>query len=459
MSAFHAYDIRAIYGEGIDEVLAYRAGRAFGDHMGAKRVLGGHDARTHSASLYRAFSAGVRSTGAQVAGVGLVSTPCLHYLQLTRGYDAGFMTTASHNPPRYHGFKLYDGVGGSVSYAKGLSAIEAAVAADDTPLPEDLPEPQLDSGSRDEALDDYVRFACTPLLDADQALSSVRGTKVVIDASNGSAGELVRRACALLDLDAEFLNAEPDGSFPAHVPNPLEEASQRAVCEGIREHGAELGCILDGDGDRVIFVDDRAEVVSSSFAGALIARELLNESAGGAIVYDLISSRVFAEEIEQAGGVPVKSKVGYTHLYDQMAAHDALYGNEASGHVYFRVDDTLTTESSIFALAVLMRLLRRSGASLGELVAPLRQRYIQRGEHNVTLREDQPVAEVLERVRTTFADAEQEELDGISVSYDRFWFNVRPSNTEPLLRLRLEAVDEASAAEGTERVLAAIEGK
>ena len=458
MSAFHAYDIRAIYGEGIDEVFAFRAGRAFGTHMRASRVLGGHDARTHSASLYRAFSAGVRSTGAAVAGVGLVSTPCLHYLQMTRGYDAGFMTTASHNPPRYHGFKLYDGVGGSVSYAKGLSAVEAAVADDVCPLPADLPEPELDTGSREKALDEYVRFACTPLLDTAAGVAGGRGAKVVIDASNGSAGELVRRACALLELDAVILNAEPDGSFPAHVPNPLEEASQRAVCEGIGAHGAELGCILDGDGDRVIFVDEQGEVVSSSFAGALIARELLNETAGGAIVYDLISSRVFAEEIEHAGGTAIESKVGYTHLYDQMAAHDALYGNEASGHVYFRVSDTLITESSIYALAVLIRLLRRSQASLGQLVAPLRQRYIQRGEHNVTLRDDQPIAEVLDRVRAAFADAEQGELDGISVSYDRFWFNVRPSNTEPLLRLRLEAVDEAAAAEGTERVLAAIEG-
>lgn len=459
MSAFHAYDIRAIYGEGVDEVMAFRAGRAFGNHMRASRVLGGHDARTHSASLCRAFSAGLRSTGVEVAGVGLVSTPCLHYLQLTRGYDAGFMTTASHNPPRYHGFKLFDGVGGSISYAKGLSAIEAAVGADESPLPDDLPELALDKGSRDEALDDYVQFACTPLLDASSGMASVCGAKVVIDASNGSAGELVRRACSVLGLDAVILNVEPDGSFPAHVPNPLEEASQRAVRDGIRQHGAELGCILDGDGDRIIFVDDRAEVVSSSFTGALIARELLNESDGGAIVYDLISSRVFAEEIQRAGGTPVKSKVGYTHLYDQMAAHDALYGNEASGHVYFRVSDALITESSIFALAILMRLLRRSGASLGELVAPLRQRYIQRGEHNVTLRDDQPVAEVLDRVRTAFTDAEQEELDGISVSCDRFWFNVRPSNTEPLLRLRLEAVDEAAASEGTEQVLAAIEGR
>ena len=155
----------------------------------------------------------------------------------------------------------------------------------------------------------------------------------------------------------------------------------------------------------------------------------------------------------------MKSKVGYTHLYNEIAANDALYGNEASGHVYFRVNDGLITESSIYALAILLRLLQRSGKSLADLVAPLRRRYIQRGEHNVPLRDDQPVATVLQRVRASFSDAQQDELDGISVSYERFWFNVRPSNTEPLLRVRLEAVDEAAAAEGTARVLAAIEGE
>ena len=282
MSAFHAYDIRAIYGEGIDEQLAYQVGRAFGDHMQAARILGGHDARTHSASLYRAFSAGARTSGAEVAGVGLVSTPCLHYLQMTRGYGAGFMATASHNPPPYHGFKLYDGAGGSVSYAKGLSAIEAAVAVDITALPADPPEPRLLAGGREAALDEYVRFACAPLLDADPAVRNrTRGTKLVIDASSGSAGELMRRACGLLDLDAVILNAAPDGTFPAHVPNPLEEESQQEACRAVRDGGAALGCILDGDGDRVIFIDDRGEVVSSSLAGALIAKELLHATRGG----------------------------------------------------------------------------------------------------------------------------------------------------------------------------------
>jgi phosphomannomutase len=452
MSAFHAYDIRAIYGAGIDETLAFRTGRAFGRFTKAPRVLGGYDARSHSNSLYRAFAAGLADVGVEVVGAGLVTTPALHYLQMTLGYPAGFMATASHNPPQYHGFKLYDGVGGSISYAKGLAEIESLVAEDRSTPPASPPEPEALASA---ASDDYVAFASSPLDGAPRAASA---TRVVVDTSSGSAGALVARACRRMGLDADLLNAEPDGTFPSHPPNPLDLESQRQTSARVVASGAAFGAILDGDGDRIIFVDDRGETVPSSFAGALIARELLEQEPGGAVVYDLISSRVFPEVISESGGKPIKSKVGYTHLYDQMFEHGALYGNEASGHVYFRVSDHFSTESAIYALAVIVRLVERAERPLSELVAPLRRRYVQLAERNIPLTGDEPVADVLGRVRAAFADAEIDELDGISVSYDRYWFNVRPSNTEPLLRLRLEAVDEAAANAGSDRVLAAVQG-
>ena len=266
MGPFKAYDIRGIYGDDIDATLAYRVGRAFARFTGGVDLLGGYDARIHSGELLRAFAAGAGSAGATLYDAGCLSTPALHWLQMERGYGAGVMATASHNPPQYHGFKLFDGSGGSVGYAKGLAWIEAAVAADDSPLPSALPAPAaLPAG----ALDEYVRFTTA------HVRPEVRGTRVVIDASHGSAGALVQAAADAIGLDATVLNAEPDGTFPAHPPNPLEEESQREVAAAVPAGGAALGVLLDGDGDRILFFDETGRPLQSSFAGALIAASLL----------------------------------------------------------------------------------------------------------------------------------------------------------------------------------------
>ena len=216
--------------------------------------------------------------------------------------------------------------------------------------------------------------------------------------------------------------------------------------------GAVLGAVLDGDGDRILFFDETGRPLESYFAGALIAGALLEREPGAAVVYDLISSRVFPEAIAAAGGVPVKAPVGYSNLYAAMVRAGALYGNETSGHLYFRVSDSFYTESAIYGLGVLLNLLLQRGRPLSELAAPLRARYVQQEEVNIRLDRLDPNA-ALQRVRDACADGLEEELDGVSVSYDRFWFNLRPSNTEPLLRLRLEAVDERALAEATAQVL------
>ena len=464
MSAFKAYDVRGVYGAEIDAALAFRVGRAFARFSGAKELLGAADARTHSAELLRAFGAGAASAGSTLHDAGCISTPALHYLQMRREYGAGVMATASHNPPQYHGFKLFDGSGGSVSAATGLHDIETAVAEDAGPPPPPAapavttlqarplalaapaaPYPPLAALPGD-ALQDYVAFATA------HVRPEVRGMKVVVDASNGSAGRLLEAAAARLGLDAVILNATPDGSFPAHPPNPLEAASQRQVAAAVPRAGAVLGAVLDGDGDRILFFDETGRPLESYFAGALIAGALLEREPGAAIAYDLISSRVFPEAIAAAGGIPVKAPVGYSNLYAAMVRAGALYGNETSGHLYFRVRGSFYTESAIYGLGVLLNLLLQRGRPLSELAAPLRARYVQQEEINVRLDRLDPNA-ALQRVRAAFADGLEEELDGVSVSYDRFWFNLRPSNTEPLLRLRLEAIDEQALAEATARVL------
>ena len=425
MSVFKTYDVRGVWAEGIDLPFAYRLGRALPRHMKARTFLIGYDARVHSAELYRALAAGLMDEGADVTGAGLVSTPLLHYTQMDRGVEAAVMVTASHNPPQYHGFKVFDASGGSISYDKGLSLVEKLLDA--IPAPASIPArsfPEIDG------LDAYVRFVAAA--GRGRRLSK----KIVIDASNGSSGPVFTRLADVMGLDAVLLNTKPDGTFPSHDPNPLkDESKQQAAREVVRQKAA-FGVILDGDGDRILFVDEEGRGIENYFLSCLVSEELLARQKGAAIVYDLISSRVLPERIRELGGKPVVSKVGYTFLYDQMVAARAVFGAETSGHVYFKVSDTYYTESAAYALAVIVGLLASRGAPLSKLVQPLRDRYAQSPEINVEVKDKQKAMEDIER---QFPGGKVERLDGLSISFDDFWFNVRPSNTEPLLRLRLEA--------------------
>lgn len=436
MGVFKTYDIRGIYGREIDERLVYRIGRALARHLPAATWLVGHDAREHSASLYRAVAAGLSDEGRAVTGTGLASSPQLHFAQVHGGFAAGVMVTASHNPREYHGCKVYDGAGGSVSYEKGLDRVEAIVAG--IPAPDRVPDrrlPEIDT------VDEYVAFVAGSA-GKGRALTG----KVVIDVSNGSAGRVFSRLVDRLGVDAVILNAEPDGRFPNHDPNPLKEESRRQAAAAVRERKADAGVVLDGDGDRILFVDERGQGIENYFLSCLVAEDLLASRPGAAIVYDLISSRVLPERIAELGGRAVVSKVGYTHLYDRMVAAGAVFGAETSGHVYFKVSDTYYTESAAWALTAVLGLLARGRRSLSELVDPLRRRYAQSPEVNVEVA-DKDAA--LARVERAFPDAKVDRLDGLSVDLGDCWFNVRPSNTEPLLRLRLEARTAAVAAART----------
>jgi len=425
MSVFKTYDIRGVWGEGIDLTFAYRLGRALPRHLKVRSLLVGYDARVHSAELYRAISAGLTDEGVSVTGAGLVSTPLLHYTQMDRKHPGAVMVTASHNPPQYHGFKVFDASGGSVSFDKGLSSVEKIL--DTVPAPSSVPSrsvPEIDG------LEAYVKFVAAA--GAGRKLKQ----KIVIDTSNGSSGAEFQRLAAVMGLDAVLLNTQPDGRFPNHDPNPLKDESKtQAAAEVVRQKAA-FGVILDGDGDRILFVDESGRGIENYFLSCLVSEELLARRKGSAIVYDLISSRVLPERIRELGGTPVVSKVGYTFLYDQMVASGATFGAETSGHVYFKVSDTYYTESAAYALAVIAGLLASRGEPLSRMVQPLRDRYAQSPEINVEVEDkDRALAEIERR----FPGGKVERLDGLSISFDDFWFNVRPSNTEPLLRLRLEA--------------------
>ena len=439
MSVFKTYDVRGVWGQGIDADLAERVARAFARHQGGRRYMVGYDARLHSREMYDRVIRGLVAEGKEVTGIGLVSTPLLHYAQMKGERDAGIMVTASHNPPQYQGMKLLDGKGGSVSYAKGLDKVEALVAG------LSLSEPARPGGVFREAdpLPGYLDFVCK------SAGKLEPGLRVVIDVSSGSAGRVFRALAERLSLDAQLLNEAPDGRFPAHSPNPLEEESVRGLTEAVRERRAHLGVILDGDGDRLLFVDEKGKRIDNYFMSAVIAEELLEQEKGAAVVYDLISSRVLPERIRELGGKPVVSKVGYTFLYDRMVESGAVFGSETSGHVYFRVSGSFYTESAAYALVIALRLLSRRGVKLSSLVDPLRSRYYQVPETNLEV-EDKSAA--LQKIRAAFPDGVVEEMDGVSITDPEFWFNVRPSNTEPVLRVRLEGVRKAVAEKQATRI-------
>jgi phosphomannomutase len=450
MGAFKTYDIRGIYGREVDNDLAARVGRAFARHAGLASCIVAYDAREHSADLCDRLIEGLRSEGVSVVTLGLTSTPHLHYAQIAGGYPGAVMVTASHNPPRYHGFKLFGAGGGSISYDTGLAEVERIAGALPPPAGEAAPGGQSRRGTLERAADAGAAGAAGPYIEflASAAAPGVERLRVIVDASNGSAGAVFRSLGNRLGLRCGVINGTPDGFFPNHGPNPLEPASREQVAAEVRRSGADVGAIIDGDGDRVIFVDETGRAIENYFASALIAEHLLAASSGGAVVYDLISSRVLPERIAGAGGKPVISRVGYTFIHRAMVANDALFGTETSGHAYFRTADGHITESAAYGLVIVLNLLAARGRPLSELVKPLRERYAQAPEINIEVEDrDAAMRLVEEKHRAAIADR----LDGLSVSYPDYWFNVRPSNTEPILRVRLEAtsaeVAERRAAE------------
>lgn len=444
MGVFKAYDIRGKWGEGIDEEMAYKVGRAYGRYHGGDSYIVGYDARLYSAKLYGSLVRGLVDEGKIVTGIGLCSTPALHYLQVKGNFHGGVMITASHNPPEYHGFKIFDNKGGSISYDKGLNKIEEIVNSIDNDKPSAVGKFQeLDK------MNEYILF-----------LSRIAGEekfnlKVVIDPANGSAGRVFDLLTKQLRINAVIINKYPDGNFPVHGPNPLEAESRKMISAKVKELGADLGALLDGDGDRIIFIDENGEAIPNYFVSALIAEEFISENPGAAIVYDLISSKVLPERISELGGKPVESKVGYTFLYDNMVESGALFGTETSGHVYFKVSDSFYTESAAYALIVLLKLLQKKGQKLSTLIAPMKLKYFQAKEINV---EVENKTDAMLKAEAHFSNCKITKLDGITIEGEGFWCNIRPSNTEPVLRLRLEADNQEIADAKVDEIMKLISG-
>jgi phosphomannomutase len=440
MSVFKAYDIRGLVPQELNEALARRIGRALGEFLSARRIVVGHDMRASSLPLREALTQGLREADVSVTHIGLCTTPTSYFADVVGGYDGSVMITASHNPAQYNGLKMCREMAIPLSGDTGIATLEAMVGA--TVGPPGSAEGGLDDRDMTE---DYVNHLLSFVVPG-------RRLRIVVDCGNGMGGLLCPRLLPRLDLDVDAMYWELDGRFPNHEANPLDEANTRDLQRRVRQIGADLGVAFDGDADRVMFVDGLGERVSADLVTALIARSVLERQPGSKILYDLRSSRIVSETVRAAGGVPVRCRVGHAFIKQQMRQQSAAFAGELSGHYYFR--DNHFVDCGFFALIQVLNLLAASPRSFAELVGPLRK-YAASGEVNSRVA-DPPA--VLEALAKRYSDGHQSHLDGLSVDYADWWFNVRLSNTEPLVRLNLEATSARELERRRGEILEVIRG-
>ncbi|HXF30050.1 MAG TPA: phosphomannomutase/phosphoglucomutase [Solirubrobacterales bacterium] len=429
---FKAYDIRGIYGEEMDEGTAHDIGRAFirvlaglrGKPAGELRVGLGRDMRLTAPKMAAELRDGMIFEGATVLDAGMVATEMLYHLVGSRELDGGAMVTASHNPKAYTGVKLVREGALPLSGDAGIAEVKAAIEAGLGGAP---------GGGALEEVDIWEEFRAHALGFIDPA--AVKPMKVVVDGGNGMGGPMVGPILEKLPLDLEEMYFVPDGEFPDHEPNPLLEENRRLIMERVRSTGADLGIAWDGDADRCFFIDGSGEFCDGDFICALLARSILAKNPGATILYDPRSSRAVPDLVAADGGRSDLSRVGHAFFKARMREEDAAFGGEVSGHYYFR--DFWNADSGTIPALLMLELLSKDGRTIGELMEEFRSRYFISGEINSEVADQ---AGKLDEIRERYADGKISELDGISVDYPEWHFNVRPSNTEPLLRLNLESL-------------------
>ena len=440
---FKAYDVRGIHPTEIDEDGSYRIGRAFVEQFEPRSIAVGRDMRLSAPAMASALIEGAADGGADVLDLGMVGTEMVYYAVGELGLDGGVCVTASHNPKEYTGMKIVRRGALPVGGDSGLDDVRRRASADFGEVTKrgDVRPEDVWQGFVDKVLSFVDEDALRPL-------------KVVVDAANGMAGTMLPPVIERLpQLDVVPCYFEPDGSFPNHEPNPLLPENREFIVERTRTERADLGVAYDGDADRCFFVDDVGEFVPGDFVTALLARAMLAKEPGAKVIYDVRASWAVPRAIERAGGVPLVNRVGHAFIKHRMREEDALFAGEVSAHYYFR--DFTQADTGVVPLLVMLELLSRSDEPLSQLLAPYRERYFITGEINT------PVADValkLQELEERYAaeGGRISHLDGVSVDFDDWHFNVRPSNTEPLLRLNLEALDEAQMAEKRDEVLALI---
>jgi phosphomannomutase len=445
-SIFKAYDVRAIYPGQINGEVARRIGRAFVDYLKARRIAVGRDVRLSSPEIAGGFIQGARSEGATVVDIGVVGTDMMYYYVARHELDGGAIITASHNPKEYNGIKMVRqgalALSGDAGIKEIKEAIQAGRFADAPPLKDAPPVEQVTIS------EDYARQALS-FIDP----SKVRPLKVVMDAGNGMGAVGAEAIFKHLPLQTVKMYFELDGTFPNHPPDPLEEANRREIMERVVAEKADLGIAWDGDADRCFFIDDTGQFVPGDFATALLGEAFVKKERGAKVVYDVRASRAVRDRVEAAGGEALMNRVGHAFIKKRMRDENAAFGGEVSGHFYFR--DNWYADNGMIPAVLVLEMLGREGKRFSELLAPLRSRYFLSGEINSRVAD---VPAVLRRIEERYTDARILKLDGINVDYETWHFNVRGSNTEPLIRLNLEAYTREEMEARRDEVLALIRG-
>jgi phosphomannomutase len=446
-AVFKAYDVRGTVPDQVDENLARAVGAAFVEVTapGSGGVVVGHDMRPSSPGLARAFAEGAAGAGSDVTLIGLASTDQLYYASGDLGVP-GAMFTASHNPAQYNGIKMCRAFAVPLGMDTGLGAVRDLVAGGTSGGVRPTGTRTGRIVERD-VLDDYAEHLLT--------LATVAGRRltVVVDAGNGMAGHTAPAVLGRLDLDVVPMYFELDGTFPHHEANPIEPANMADLQARVRETGADIGLAFDGDADRCFIVDERGEIVSPSAVTALIASRELAREPGSTVIHNLITSRAVPELVRELGGTPVRTRVGHSFIKATMAETDAVFGGEHSGHFYFR--DFWRADSGMLAALHVLGALAEGDRPLSDLLARF-SRYVATGEINSTVADQAAVLGEIEGAYAGRPGVTMDHLDGLTVTHPEWWFNVRASNTEPLLRLNAEAVDVATLHRLRDDVLAMI---
>jgi phosphomannomutase len=436
---FKAYDVRGLYPSELDEEGAYAIGRGYADQFEPRAIVVGHDMRVSSPAMAAAAIRGAADAGVDVHDIGLVGTEMVYFAVGELGVDGGIAVTASHNPKEYTGLKIVRRGALPVGGDSGLLDVrDRALGLSGGGRGQTPGVSEGDGGGERgtvDTVDVYPAFVETVLSFVDVA--AVRPLRVVIDAANGMAGAMLPPVLGRLPIESVRCFFEPDGTFPNHQPNPLLPENREFIVAKVAAEGADLGIAFDGDADRCFFVDETGEFVPGDFVTALLAGSILEKEPGGTVIYDVRASWAVRDTVERAGGTALVNRVGHAFIKKRMREVDAVFAGEVSGHYYFR--DFSQADSGVIPALLMLELVSKRAEPLSETLRPYRERYFLSGEINVEVAD---VALALQELKEHFANqGEVSHLDGISVTAEDWHVNVRPSNTEPLLRLNLEALD------------------
>ncbi len=420
---FKSYDVRGIYPSEINDDVAYQIGRCFVALLKARAIAIGRDMRPSGKSLFEALARGAVEAGADVLDIGMVSTDALYFAVGKFGYDGGIMITASHNPANYNGLKFTREQAQAISLDTGLAQIRDQIVAGALPPKAE----RTGSITQKNILEDFAAH-CLSFIDP----AKIKPFKIAIDAGNGMAGETVPHVFKHLPCEVIPLYFELDGRFPNHPASPIEPENMIDLQAAVRKHGCDLGAAFDGDADRMFIVDENGDLIDGSTVTALVALNTLKRHPGSKILYNLICSRSVPELIERNGGIPIRSQVGHSLIKKTMREQDVIFGGEHSGHFYFK--ENWYADSGMIALMQCLELFSEAGGTVSQTIKPIDTRF-RSGEINSHVAD---IPAKLDEIQKHYADAQIDHLDGVTISYPDWWMNVRPSNTEPLVRLNVE---------------------